>query len=77
MLSENLLISRSSPEISVRGTLEQYGYVRWQPNSPPGETEVSLEEKQKEIKELHSCEGPAGVERNHLTHFIQITYYKQ
>lgn len=61
----------------MRGTSEQYVYVRWQPNNPPGESEASLEEKQKEMKELHSCEGPAGVERKHLTQLIQTTYYKQ
>lgn len=36
----------------LRGPSDHYGCVRWQPVCPPGETEASLEQKQKEMRAL-------------------------
>ncbi|KAL0152014.1 hypothetical protein M9458_052680 [Cirrhinus mrigala] len=41
------------------------------------ETEESLKEKQQEMKDLYSTEGPAGVERGHLSQLMKATYYLQ
>ncbi|KAL7873561.1 hypothetical protein AOLI_G00126320 [Acnodon oligacanthus] len=75
-------VSGPSTENSARGPLrtstdqhnqtirtaqsDQYGCIRWQCDFPQGEAEACLEEKQKEMKELYACEGPAGADRGHL-----------
>ncbi|KAA0713564.1 hypothetical protein E1301_Tti021829 [Triplophysa tibetana] len=69
--------SRSPTEDIAPGFADQYGCVRWQPKCPLEETEESLKEKQKEMKDLYSTEGPAGVERGHLTKLMKATYYLQ
>lgn len=57
-------ISNSSAVDVAPGPADQYGCVRWQPDCPLEESEESLQEKQKELKELYSAEGPAGVEKD-------------
>ncbi|XP_028813816.1 uncharacterized protein LOC114766784 [Denticeps clupeoides] len=68
--------SKTSEDIAP-GPADQYGCVRWQPECPVGETEESLKEKQQEMKDLYSTEGPAGVERGHLSQLMKATYYLQ
>ncbi|KAF4113966.1 uncharacterized protein LOC131541152 [Onychostoma macrolepis] len=69
--------SNSSGEDIAPGPADQYGCVRWQPECPQEESEESLQEKQKEMKDLYSTEGPAGVERGHLSQLMKATYYLQ
>ncbi|XP_076594907.1 uncharacterized protein LOC143325601 isoform X2 [Chaetodon auriga] len=69
-------VSKSPADIA-RGPADQYGCVRWQPDCPVDETEESLKDKQREMKDLYSTEGPSGAERGHLTHLMKATYYLQ
>lgn len=66
-----------SPADLARGPPDQYGCVRWQPDCPADETEESLKDKQREMKDLYSTEGPSGADRGHLTHLMKATYYLQ
>ncbi|XP_053191212.1 uncharacterized protein LOC128375020 [Scomber japonicus] len=66
-----------SPADLARGPADQYGCVRWQPDCPVDETEESLKDKQREMKDLYSTEGPSGADRGHLTHLMKATYYLQ
>lgn len=69
--------SNSSGEDIAPGPADQYGCVRWRPECPQEESEESLQEKQKEMKDLYSTEGPAGAERGHLSQLMKATYYLQ
>lgn len=69
--------SSSLAKNSAIGPSDQYGCVRWQPTCPEGETEATLVEKQKQMKELYAQEGPGGAERGHLTQLMETTYYLQ
>lgn len=69
-------VSKSPADIA-RGPADQYGCVRWQPDCPADETEESLKDKQREMKDLYGTEGPSGAERGHLTHLMKATYYLQ
>ena len=80
----NVLTRRRKPKILsnppadiARGPAGQYGCVRWQPDSPLGETVESLKEKQREMIDLYCVEGPAGAERGHLTQLMKTTDYLQ
>lgn len=55
--------SNSPAEDIAPGPADQYGCVRWQSECPLEESEESFQENQKEMKDLFSSEGPAGVER--------------
>nr|XP_005158438.1 uncharacterized protein LOC101885684 [Danio rerio] len=69
--------SNSPPEDTGPGPTDQYGCVRWQPECPVDDTEESLQEKQEEMKDLYSCEGPAGAQKGHLSQLMKATYYLQ
>nr|XP_055062817.1 uncharacterized protein LOC129445849 [Misgurnus anguillicaudatus] len=71
------ITSNSPVEHIAPGPADQYGCVRWQPECPVEETEESLKDKQKEMKDLYSTEGPAGAERRHLSQLMEATYYLQ
>ncbi|XP_048119596.1 uncharacterized protein LOC125307588 [Alosa alosa] len=67
----------NAPEDIARGPADQYGFVRWQSNCPPGETVEGLEEKKSEMKDLYHTEGPAGAERAYVIQLMKTTYYLQ
>ncbi|KAL6465390.1 hypothetical protein MHYP_G00255230 [Metynnis hypsauchen] len=57
---------------------DQYGCVCWQPEEPPfGENDETLEEKRKQMLQLHSTEGMSGADRAKLCKLMEITYYRQ
>ncbi|GAA6087997.1 uncharacterized protein LOC101885684, partial [Tachysurus ichikawai] len=71
------MTSNSPVEHIAPGPTDQYGCVRWQPECPVEETEESLKDKQKEMKDLYSTEGPAGAERRNFSQLMEATYYLQ
>ncbi|KAG9273476.1 hypothetical protein AMEX_G547 [Astyanax mexicanus] len=70
-------VSNSLERDMTRGPADQYGCVRWQPDFPPGESEESLKEKQKELQDLYSNEGPSGSERGYTNELMKTTYCLQ
>nr|XP_055049458.1 uncharacterized protein LOC129434833 isoform X1 [Misgurnus anguillicaudatus] len=63
---------------SSRRPADQYGCVRWQPQElPEGENDDSLEEKRKQMLQLHSTEGSSGATRGELYKLMEVTYYRQ
>lgn len=67
----------STSSSTTKRPSDQYGCVQWQPACPTGQSEESLREKQKELLELHSREGPMGAERGVVQQLMKETYYLQ
>ena len=76
----NTLVRRralSSTAQSPPRLTDSYGCTRWQPELPPGESEETLEEKQKRLEELFSQEGASGADRGEVAKLMESSYYLQ
>ncbi|XP_036973995.1 uncharacterized protein LOC119030475 isoform X2 [Acanthopagrus latus] len=60
-----------------RGPADTYGCTQWQPELPPEETEVSLENKRQKLIAIFSHEGSSGMERAEVLQLMVATYCLQ
>ncbi|KAI4889413.1 hypothetical protein NFI96_034100 [Prochilodus magdalenae] len=76
--SWNQLFVAPLPYVTDLTQSDQYGCVHWQPEEPPfGGNDETLEEKRKQMLQLHSYEGMTGADREEVCKLMEVTYYHQ